>query len=68
MEFLFTIFHSKAVSGVDNPDESVGLFKVVSPVRTERALPTNIPCILLNNALTPVSITTHRYSKYNWKC
>ena len=47
MKFLFTIFHSKAVSGVHNPDDCVGLLKVVSPVWTKRALAANIPCVLL---------------------
>ena len=65
MEFLFTIFHSKTVHRVDDPDESVSLFKVVSPVRSERALSTDIPCVLLNDALSPVSMATYRYSKYN---
>lgn len=65
MEFLFAISGSKTVPGVDNPDNSVGLFKVVSPVRTKGTLPANIPCVLLNNALSSVSTTTYRYSKYN---
>ena len=47
MEFLFAIFHSEAVPGIHNPDDSIGLFKVVSPVRTKRALSADIPCMLL---------------------
>jgi len=47
VKLLFTILHSKAISGVDNPDDGVGLFKVVSPVRAKRALPANVPCALL---------------------
>jgi len=65
VELFFTIFHSKTVPRVDDPDESVSLFKVVSPVRTKRALSTNIPCVSLNDVLSPVSMMTYKYSKYN---
>ena len=47
MELLFAIFHPKPISRVDNPNDSIGLLKVVPPVRTKRALPANIPCALL---------------------
>ena len=68
MEFLFAVIHPETVSGVDDPDDSVCLFKVVPPVGTQGALSADIPCALLNNAPDYVPMTTHIYSEYSWGC
>ena len=67
MKFLFAVIHSEAVSRVDNPDDSVGLFKVIPPVRTQRALSADIPYSSVKRRFQFTPITTHRYSEYNWE-
>jgi len=43
VEFMFAVGHAHAVAGVDDPDERVGLLKVVPPVGPERALAADVP-------------------------
>ena len=43
VEFLFAILHAHTVARVDHPYQRVGLLEVIAPVRSERALPTDVP-------------------------
>lgn len=43
MELLFAVVHSHAISRVDDPDEGVGLFKVVTPVGSQGPLAADVP-------------------------
>ena len=43
VEFFLTILHSKAIPRVYDPDNGICLLKIVSPVRPEHPLPTNVP-------------------------
>ena len=44
MQLHLTIPQPKPIRGVHNPDQAVGFFKVVAPVRAQRFLPAYIPC------------------------
>lgn len=43
MQLFLAILHAHAVARVDDPDERVGLFEVISPVRPQRALSADVP-------------------------
>ena len=44
LELLPAVIETLAVSGIDNPDERVGLLEVVLPVRAEGLLAADVPC------------------------
>lgn len=45
MEFLFGILESHFIRAVNNPDDSISLFEVISPIGSDGFLSTNIPYI-----------------------
>ena len=53
MELLFTITHSHTITRVNDPDNRIRLFKVVSPIWSKGALAAHIPCSQLD--VPPVS-------------
>ncbi len=44
MELIPAILDPQPIGGIHHPDEGVRLLEVVPPVRTQRLLPTNVPC------------------------
>ena len=48
-QLLFTIFHSFFICTVNNPYQTICAFKIISPIRSQRLLPTNIPNIKLKS-------------------
>lgn len=47
MELSLTVLHSDLISTVNYPNKTISCFKVVSPIRSEWFLPSNIPYIQL---------------------
>jgi hypothetical protein len=45
VELFFAVLHPHSVARIDDPDECICLFKVVSPVRPEGPLTTDIPLL-----------------------
>ena len=43
VELFFTVLHAHPVTGVDDPDQRICLFKVVAPVRSQGALTADVP-------------------------
>jgi hypothetical protein len=44
VQLLPAVVDAQTVRCVDYPDQGVGLFKVVSPVRAQRLLSADVPC------------------------
>ena len=45
MQLLPAIVDAQPVCGIHHPDQGVGLLKVISPVRPQRLLASDIPCV-----------------------
>lgn len=48
-QLLFTIFHSLFICAVNNPYQTICAFKIISPIRSQRLLPSNVPNIKLKS-------------------
>jgi hypothetical protein len=48
MELFFAVSHAQPVSRVYDPNQSIGLFEVVSPIRPDCSLAAHIPCGIQN--------------------
>ena len=44
VQLLLAVLHAHPIPGVDDPHEGVRLLKVITPVRPERALSSDVPC------------------------
>lgn len=42
-QFFSAVFHTNRIAAVDHPDDGIGLFKVVPPVRSQGTLTAHIP-------------------------
>ena len=45
MQLLPAVVDAQPVGGIHHPDQGVGLLKVISPVRPQRLLASDIPCV-----------------------
>ena len=43
VEFLFAVLDAQPIRGINDPDQRIRLFKVISPVRPQRLLAADIP-------------------------
>lgn len=49
-ELIAAITYAQSIRGINDPDQCIGLFKVVSPVRPDGLLSSNIPDVKLVSA------------------
>ena len=47
VELCLAVLQACAICGVDDPNETVGLFKIIAPVRAQRRLPADVPDVEL---------------------
>jgi len=46
MQLVSAVVDAQPVRRINYPDESIGLFKVVSPIRPQRLLASYVPCVV----------------------
>ena len=61
MKFFFALQQSHFISRVNYPNKAVSFFKIISPVRSNGCLSSNIPNIKLETKLNNIFITCNMY-------
>lgn len=45
-KLMLTIAYSLTVGGIDHPDERISLLEIILPVRAQRLLAADVPCVV----------------------
>lgn len=69
LEFSHTLPYTQAVRGIYHPDQGICLLEIVSPVRSDCLLATNVPNIeLISVVVSPKCVLAERQSPLEVNC